>query len=139
MWSYTEIKSEIEIEICQVREEMQQYCSSRRRLKYRDSEYNRCTVTVNKKINNHKSISMSIYKILNNLNVYLRSECIWGTFWVFTKKILIFTYSRYSFIFIGIVIYYYIDLVYELWLLLRYCFVCVAVSVFVCLWAAVVS
>ena len=45
---------------------------------YRNTEYNRCTtVTVNKKFNNHKSISiMSNCKIINNLNVYLLSECI---------------------------------------------------------------
>ena len=37
--------------------------SSRRRLEYRDTDYNRCTVTENKKINNnHKSVSMSNYK-----------------------------------------------------------------------------
>ena len=41
-----------------------------------DTDYNRgCAVTVNNKIrNNHKSVSMSNYKTINNLNVYLLSE-----------------------------------------------------------------
>jgi len=48
-----EIKSGIEIEICQVRGI--QY-RTRRRLQYRDSDYNRYTVNVNNKINNYKSV-----------------------------------------------------------------------------------
>ena len=47
---------------------------SRRKLQYRDTDYNRCTVTVNKKINNHKSVSKSNYKTINNFNIYLLSE-----------------------------------------------------------------
>ena len=62
---YTDAESGIEIEICQVRGV--QYSSRRRRLQYRDIEYNRYTVTVNNKMNkNHKSVSMSDYKIINN-------------------------------------------------------------------------
>ena len=48
-----------------------EYSSSSRRLQYRDTNYNRCTVTVNKKLNKHNSVSMSNYKTINNLIVYL--------------------------------------------------------------------
>jgi len=63
MSPYTDTASGIEIEICQVRGV--QY-SSRRRLQYRDADYNRYTVTVNNEINNHKSVSISNYKTINN-------------------------------------------------------------------------
>ena len=69
--SYTEIKSGIEIEICQVRGV--QY-SSKRRLQFRATDYNSDTVTVNKKTNNDMSISVSYYQTIKNLNVYRISE-----------------------------------------------------------------
>jgi len=83
MSAYTEIKSGIQIEICQVRgrqciEVEEDYSTETL------TSYNRCTVTVNnKKLNNHKSVSMSNHKTINNINVYLLSgnfNIIWCTF-----------------------------------------------------------
>jgi superfamily II DNA helicase RecQ len=66
---YTKTKSGIEIEICQVRGIIQY--SSRRKLQYRGTDYNRYTVTVKKKMNNHKSVSMSNYKNhKKSINIY---------------------------------------------------------------------
>ena len=49
---YTETESGIEIESCQVRGVQKRY-----------------TVAVNKKTNNHKSVSMSNYKTINNQSI----------------------------------------------------------------------
>jgi len=75
MSPYTETKSRIEIEICQDRRV--QY-SRRSRLGYKDTDYTRYTVTVNNRMNNHKSISMSNYKIMNNINLYILNPVIYS-------------------------------------------------------------
>ena len=49
--------------------------SNRRTLQYRDTDYNRYIVTMNNEMNNHKSVSMSNYKTINNQSISTTLLC----------------------------------------------------------------
>ena len=48
--------------------------SRRRRIQYRTTDYKSYIIDPKKEVNKNKSISISDYKTMNNLNVYLLSE-----------------------------------------------------------------